>query len=292
MKQMRAFVKNIYSWIIHPDESGLNIDIREKMLLLGKMLLLDILFSLPIVLLMEVIHYNLFKIDEIEIDEGLGFIFIMFVIVGPFFEELIFRMPLKYKRNYLVKMINEFTNDWIYNRWPHIFKYFLYIMIVLFGLIHLTNYNNNEPIFYLLSPVIVGSQLLGGIMLSYCRIKLGFWWAVLQHGLFNLFVTLVSLLFFHNSTLVSKSSERTNLEITELMYIDKETSCYSWTKKDSLIYSIDAVNISLYQFMDSLQSEGPKPYDNTWINGTFVSKDGSTKSEIIEIIKAQVKFEE
>ena len=99
-------------------------------------------------------------------------------------------------------------------------------------------------------------------------------------------------LFYHNCSLVSKSSEKTNLEITELIYIDKETSCYSLTQKDSLIYSIDAVNISLYQFMDSLQSEGPKPYDNTWINGTFVSKDGSTKSEIIEIIKDQIKFEE
>ena len=51
------------------------------------------------------------RLNYREIDISLGFIFIMFVIVGPFFEELIFRLPLKYKRNYLV---NRIPNDCVF----------------------------------------------------------------------------------------------------------------------------------------------------------------------------------
>ena len=289
---MKTLVKNIYSWIINPDESSLDIDFKSKLILLGKMLVLDILFAIPIGLMLELIHYNLYSLNTILIDWHPIFLFLLIIVLGPFFEELIFRFPLKYERNYLVIAINAFTNDWIYNRWGYIFRYFLYIMISLFGFIHISNYANDDSVFYFLSPIIVGSQLFGGIVFSYCRIKLGFMWAFIQHSLFNLFVMVMGLLFDHNSSLMSKSSDKISLEITELMYIDKETSCYSINRKDGRIYSIDAVNISLYQFMDSLQTKGPKPYDNTWINATFVSKDGSTESEIIETIKSDIKFEE
>lgn len=289
---MKILVKNIYSWIVNPDESSLDIDFRSKMILLGQMLLLNLLFTIPVIALTEIIHYNIIRLDELLIDDNIILLLILVIFIGPIIEELIFRFPLRYKRNYLSRIIDAFINDWIFNNWKYIFKYFLYVMIVLFGLIHLTNYNNTEPIFFLLSPIIVGSQLLGGLVLSYCRIKLGLTWAILQHSLFNLIVTILAFLIFHNYSLVSKSTQKTNLEITELMYIDKETSCYSINRKDGRIYSIDAVNISLYQFMDSLQTKGPKPYDNTWINADFISKDGSTESEILEIMKSDIKFEE
>lgn len=289
---MKTLVKDIYFWIINPDESSLDVDIKGKMVLLGKMLLLDVLFTIPVLALTEIIHYNIIRLDEYLPDEDIVLLLILILIVGPIMEELISRFPLRYKRNYLARIIDEFINDRIFNNWKYIFKYFLYVMIVLFGLIHLTNYKNTEPIFFLLSPIIVGSQLLGGIVLSYCRIKLGFIWAILQHSLFNLIITIFTFLMYHNCSLVSKSTQKTNLEITELMYIDKETSRYSSTKIGGCIYSIEAVNISLYQFMDSLQSNGTKPYNNTWINATFVSKDGNTESEILEMMKSDIKFEE
>ena len=288
---MKTLAKNIYSWFKNPDESKLNISGGHKFILTGKMLLLDFLFTIPFLGLTYLIHYYVLKLEEPLFDYNPYFLLSLVVIIGPVIEELIFRFPLRYQRNYLARIVSWITGGWLAVKWNAFYKYFLYFMIISFGLIHLTNYKNSEILFFLLSPIIIGSQLMGGIVLSYSRVKLGFIWGILQHGLFNLTLIVIGLLFFHNSSLVNESTEDLKVEISELMYINKAESYYTSDEKDGLIYSIEAKHISLERLVNLLQPDGPKPYENVWVNAEISSKEGATAEEIMGVLKNEIKFE-
>lgn len=288
---MKEQFKNILSWIKNPDEIRLNLPFRRKLTVTAHILLLDILMALPFSGLTYLIHYYIVKLEEPLIDWHPLLLVSLMILVIPVIEELIFRFPLNYKRNYLVQLLNWITRKRYEKRWNSISKYFLYLMITAFGLIHLTNFNNKELIFYALSPIIVGSQLMGGVVLSYVRIKLGFIWSIIQHGAFNLFVLLIALMFYHNQSITNISNHDLTLRINELMYINKEDSYFRISSENNLIYKLEANDISLFRFVDSLQLAGPEPYDNLWIDVNMESKKGMTKSALLKILKKEIKFD-
>ncbi len=212
-------------------------------------------------------------------------------MVIPFIEEIIFRFPLKYQRNYLARLLNYLSKGRLKKRWNSIFKYLLYLLAVLFGLIHLTNYNNTETIFYILSPVIIGSQLIGGFLLSYVRIKLNFLWSVFQHGAFNFTLIILSIIFLHNNEIVRISNKTLSINIKELVFVNKDDSYFRTKFGEDEIYLIEANDISLYDFIDSLNLEGPRPYDDKWIDVNIYSEDGITKTELEKFLKREIKFD-
>lgn len=62
--------------------------------------------------------------------------------------------------------------------WDRIFPYLVYCLALIFGLLHVTNYANSDLLFYVFAPLLVISQLIGGFVMSYLRVRLNFWWAV------------------------------------------------------------------------------------------------------------------
>jgi len=94
-------------------------------------------------------------------------IFFFAVLLAPVLEEFIFRAPLGLFKN------------------SKNFKYAFYISVLLFGLIHIGNYDNIEG-YYWLIPVLVAPQISAGIFLGFTRTKLGLLWSVLLHAAHNL----------------------------------------------------------------------------------------------------------
>lgn len=88
------------------------------------------------------------------------------VILAPVFEELIFRGPLKLFKN------------------PKSFKIAFYILTLLFGFVHLSNFEITANVL-LLSPLLVLPQILLGGYLGFIRIKLGLLWSILLHASYN-----------------------------------------------------------------------------------------------------------
>ena len=289
---MKELYKDIYSWVKKPDNIELNLNLKRKVLIIFQTLLLELLLGLLFTGLIYLVHAHIVKLQNPLMDEGIFLTIFLVVIVIPIIEELIFRFPLKYKRNYLARLLNFLLRGRLKKRWNPIFKYFLYFMAISFGLIHLTNYDNTEALFFILSPIIIGSQLLGGFLLSYIRIKLGFIWSVIQHGVFNLSLIVLSVIFFHNSDIIRISNETHSISIKSLMFVDKDSSHYSTRYNKDLIYLVEGKNISLYDLIDSLNIEGPKPYDNKWINVNIDSENGITKNELERILKREIKFDE
>ncbi|WP_297761551.1 CPBP family intramembrane glutamic endopeptidase [uncultured Muriicola sp.] len=89
-------------------------------------------------------------------------IFFLMVLIAPIVEELIFRGPLIF-----FKSSSYFP--WIY-----------YFSCLLFGLVHLGNFDNANDLLWL-TPVLVAPQIVMGFFLGFLRVRLGLRYAVLMH---------------------------------------------------------------------------------------------------------------
>ncbi len=93
-------------------------------------------------------------------------LFVLVVIVAPFFEELVFRGPLGFFKK------------------SRYFKYAFYVSVLAFGAIHMTNFDNIEQIVWL-APILVAPQIVGGCFLGYIRVKFGLYWSIFLHAAHN-----------------------------------------------------------------------------------------------------------
>jgi hypothetical protein len=93
-------------------------------------------------------------------------IFFLMVIIAPFTEEFIFRGPL------------------VFFKRSSFFKWAYYISCLLFGLVHIGNFDNANDILWL-APFLVAPQIVMGFFLGYLRVRLGLHYAILMHMAHN-----------------------------------------------------------------------------------------------------------
>jgi nitrate reductase NapE component len=159
--------------------------------------------------------------DQYSID-SLGEALLAAVLFAPLFEETMFRLFLKFSRarfniSFFLISLSSFAFSgilggvmmvlwlviaivlldrryyiaiqyfWLRNR-----KLVFWSVVLLFGLIHLDNYDLNMIPWYLYFPTVL-PQLIGGIFLGIVRIRFGFLWAILLHAAFNFIAVLETL---------------------------------------------------------------------------------------------------
>jgi membrane protease YdiL (CAAX protease family) len=163
------------------------------------------LFELPFIFVFGVIMSFLrhFKLVDPGTHKGLLLlaeysylqVLLIMVLAGPFFEEIMFRLPLRYKGNYLARLVvfcisktgffpEEKLNENVQKFRNASFKYFFYFLTLAFGFIHLTNYQNYKALI-LFVPVLTMTQIVGGSIMGYIRIRYGFIWGYFYHAFFN-----------------------------------------------------------------------------------------------------------
>jgi hypothetical protein len=86
----------------------------------------------------------------------------------------------------------EYFEQPIQNFWRKHFTIIFHFIAILFGLTHLTNYENVTN--YLFAIPLVLSQLVSGYALGFVRLKFGLKYSILQHMAWN-FITGLVLLF-------------------------------------------------------------------------------------------------
>jgi len=96
------------------------------------------------------------------------------VILAPIIEEFIFRAPLALFKN------------------PRYFKYAYYISFLLFGFVHIFNFERIPPVWII--PFLVLPQLFSGIFLGFIRVKLALKWSIMLHAAHNFILVLPPLL--------------------------------------------------------------------------------------------------
>src|SRR5699024_5108010 len=87
-------------------------------------------------------------------------VFFLTVIIIPFIEEIIFRLFLRFRRNYFLQIIISLfpqTKNPVSIFWNKKFGYIFYLSAIVFAFIHITNYDSNDNIIYLI-PILVLPQ--------------------------------------------------------------------------------------------------------------------------------------
>lgn len=163
------------------------------------------------------------KLNKQNVQERFGqYTFLIIVLIGPFFEEILFRLPLKLEKlgialstsiiiyRLLVERFFafEFNNPYSYGNvaiaiiafllvlkffpdsWLIMIKrkysYYFYFVAIAFALAHVSNfapYNSSVLLFY---PLFTLPQFLMGLSIGFVRMEYGFFYGVALHSLINL----------------------------------------------------------------------------------------------------------
>lgn len=165
-------LSEVWEFLKHPQNRVLDLTPADKKNRFAKLLLLAVSFSLLSGILLGVIT-ALFHLDfgthaaEKLLQEFSALtIFFLAVILAPALEELLFRGPL------------------VFFKTPKSFKLAFYISILLFGLIHLTNFEDLNGQYWA-APIVVLPQLFAGTFLGFIRIRQGLPWSILLHAAHN-----------------------------------------------------------------------------------------------------------
>lgn len=131
-------------------------------------------------------------------------IFFFAVIVAPLFEEVMFRLILKFRSNFLILWSIHIGVALHLGQkrsllktarkvWDKFYGWIFYLMAVAFGLMHIMNFEPSLNI-YLLAPILVAPQILIGINLGYLRVRFGLIWSILFHAFYNGILMSIALL--------------------------------------------------------------------------------------------------
>ena len=165
--ELIAFIKN------PAFRKNTHLSFEYKLFYMVKLALLAICISIGLSLIAAFLeHIFSLELGKHAIDDlfdnysALG-IFFFGVVLAPFLEELLFRGPLVWFK------------DSTY------FRPIFYLVAVLFGYIHITNFELSTTVL-VLSPLLVAPQISVGLLLGLIRVKFGLSWSMAMHALYNL----------------------------------------------------------------------------------------------------------
>jgi hypothetical protein len=130
--------------------------------------------------------------------------------LGPLVEELLFRFPLRYERNYLLHLFllmlggsKDYTAQDVLEkiareRFDRYFGLILYGSSVLFAFTHVFNFPGYSHLL-IWFPLLTLVQFVLGLIVSYLRIRFGFLWGLYYHIVYNslIFGSAVLILGIH-----------------------------------------------------------------------------------------------
>lgn len=242
-----------------------------------------IIFTFVIALPIHIGVDQIAIIKEPKVDYCFTFLMslVSFVIIAPLVEELLFRYFLSYK-GFKTRFINR-------TRWDRIFPFLVYLLSISFGFIHISNYENEDTLFFVLSPLIILNQLVGGFILSFIRVRINFVWGIYYHIIWNfLFVIALPLIEHQLSEPYVENAEYYNISIKEKPFFDNNEE--QILKIDSASHKIKTIYVkqySLQNILDTLYSRDKYYVTDVLVIIDFKSRNGTTKKEFLNILRKE-----
>lgn len=288
---------NFFKFLKNPHEKfNETLSIKQKWEVLFSILVLDFILVLSVSVITSIIDSYLFELKSDPIEDFFAnkeafLILTLAAIVVPFIEELLFRLPLKYERNLVFHFFDFLTKQRAKTFWNKHFKIFFYFSAILFALVHLSNFSNTNTLFYILAPLIILPQFIGGLTLGYIRLKLGFFWAILQHGLYNFILFSVAILFLNSSKLTNITTNNYALEIHKIEFGFNKPIALEIYKSEHRIDSIIGNNTTIKDIAALLNSTDTILLkQSTRIHIRFINKTNSQNPETIILDELKKEF--
>ncbi len=220
-------LRDYLSFLKKPDLSGMVASTPYKLIRTFQLWSITLLFVLVssslISEFIDLPEHDAF--DQMIKQFGYAMFFVFAVIIGPFLEEVIFRLPMRFKTKYVIIgyifLLLYFTvpigdaldaatlatggalgvlflailiagiysitryKEQIAIGWREKFPSVFYGYSILFAFVHIFNFEEVSLQLLLLSPLITLPQLFLGFGMGYVRIRFGFWYGYLFHVLNN-----------------------------------------------------------------------------------------------------------
>ncbi|KUJ50832.1 CPBP family intramembrane glutamic endopeptidase [Chryseobacterium sp. JAH] len=284
----KSILNDFFNFLKKPNDQQIHLSTKNKFSLIFKLLILELLFTLIIVTPLNYLIDEFITIKSPSLDYKFNTIYAiiaLMVLIVPFVEEIMFRSILRY---------NSIFSKWIdREKWDRYFPYLVYTMSIAFGLVHASNYYNDSLSFYLLLPLIILSQLSGGFVLSYIRVRINFYYGFIYHALWNLIAALIiPSIVLLMSCPIKDHSKNYSLEIDEkILFNQNEIQSISIDSRDNKVYKIDAEQLFLQDILDQIYGEEKYYVDEYLIDMDFSSKQGVTKEEFKKILEKEYDIE-
>lgn len=169
-------IYDLVKFLKKPDDKRIQLTLKQKIHFLLRLFAVEAIVSLmliPILAIVEDVTESEYGSDE---NSEMIQLFILTVIVFPVIEELVFRYFLNYNR-INPKLIS-------LKKWNIIFPWLVYVSAIAFASLHIFNFSFSLDYWFLL-PVLVISQFFGGLIITFIRVRLNFYYGVLYHVLWN-----------------------------------------------------------------------------------------------------------
>jgi membrane protease YdiL (CAAX protease family) len=238
-KQIKDSFRELFLFLKNPvDKPDSNQTLREKSLKLFLVLIIDLVIAGICVLLLSILQkQGLFSSENHKIIELLksmpkGAVIIALIIIVPIVEELIFRLYLRYKNNYLLRFFislfyitgknrKELIEKRIKKLWYKKYGYIFYFSAILFGFVHIFNFDSDKNLL-LLFPIITAPQIFAGLFAGYLRVRFNLIWGFFLHAIHNLVFFLPFLIIGDSIELLNTDTNDYSLKIEEVFQSDKE----------------------------------------------------------------------
>lgn len=138
--------------------------------------------------------------------------------------------------------------------WPRVYGILFYSVAIVFGLIHLINFTdfNYASLAVLLIPVLVGSQIWGGLLMGYMRVKYGFFWGFFLHAAHNaVFMGLGLLTISQLEEKLNIRNENYSLKVEEHWRYDKTAGSNSIVSCDTSAFVNTELNEVITQLLQA-----------------------------------------
>ncbi|MCE3076636.1 CPBP family intramembrane glutamic endopeptidase [Chryseobacterium gwangjuense] len=274
---------DLISFIKKPNDIQIKITPRQKLLLIFNLLIIEIIFSLLFVFPANYIAEKFINVKETETLKNLTLFGALFLVVflAPLLEEWIFRYSLRYH-----KLFSSFINR---EKWDKIFPFLVYAFSIVFGFVHLDNYVNDSSLFYALSPLIIISQLSGGLMLSYIRIRLNIAYSFLYHAIWNgLFAIVVPSIFLLFTPPFVDQTTSYDLKMEQKVFVStREPIFLTVSISKNKIYSLKGNQYQFQRLLDYIYGKEKFYVDEGLINIQFTSKKGISKEDFLKILQKE-----
>jgi len=279
-------LNGLISFILKPNDIQIYLSFSEKIKWIGWLLLFEFLITLAVVVPIHWLLSQMIVLKESRFDYShtLLYTFFLFVLILPLIEEVVFRYFLRYS-GIMTLLVKE-------NTWHKIFPYLIYLSTLAFGFVHLYNYENQEIGFLLLGIFIVLSQLTGGIILAFIRVRFSIYWSWLMHSLWNLIVIIViPLLYYDFAKPFELATNEYKIKVTEKSFFEKnEPQVFLIDSGAGKIFRLKIDQYSLQHILDSVFQPDKYYTSDELVYLRLESTNGITKTKLLAVLRKEYKI--
>ena len=284
---MKNILLEVYTFIKNPNDQriknwSLELNVKYLLYILFFKFIIAALIYIPLI-------YFLDKIEPLVYETRIDYksntflqVLVVTSILVPIVEEFIFRYLLRYNKLFSI-IINK-------DKWNIIFKILVYTSIFIFGFGHSSNYENNSTLFYCILPILISTQLIGGVFLTFLRVRFNLLTSIVLHVSWNGLLTIIPFAITIFEKPYENSSENHTLIIEYLNYNTNKLQKFQIDSTSNRIFKIAIEEYSFNHILDSIY-QYERNRDDILINMKMVSEKGMTKEEFKKLLMEYDKNE-